>query len=200
MSPAITLTAADWLALLAHFLSLSLLAVGGAITTAPDMHRYLVATRHWLSDAQFSSAIAIAQAAPGPNVLFVALMGWGVGLNAGGGPAGGWHAYALALLGVVVTMTGILLPSGVLTFAATRWAHRHRERRAVRAFKIGMAPIVIALLIATGWLLTAVHGQPARDWPLWLLTAAATLLVWRTRLHLLWLIGTGAVLGMLGWV
>ena len=74
------------------------------------------------------------------------------------------------------------------------------ELRAVRAFKTGLAPIVIALLMATGWLLTAAHDQPARDWPLWLLTAAATLLVWRTRLHLLWLIGTGAVLGMLGWV
>jgi len=26
------------------------------------------------------------------------------------------------------------------------------------------------------------------------------LLVWRTRLHLLWLLGAGAVLGALGWV
>ena len=196
----LTLSAADWLALLGHFLSLSLLAVGGAITTAPDMHRYLVGSQQWLTDAQFNSAIAIAQAAPGPNVLFVALMGWNVGLNAGGGPAGGWHAQALALLGVVVAMAGILLPSGVLTYSATRWAHRNRELRAVRAFKAGLAPIVIALLIATGWLLTVANDQAARDWPLWLLTAATTLLVWRTRIHLLWLIGAGALLGALGWV
>lgn len=196
----ITLTSADWLALFGHFLSLSLLAVGGAIATAPDMHRYLVDTRHWLSDPQFTSAIAIAQAAPGPNVLFVGLMGWGVGLNAGGGPGGGWHAYALALLGVAVTMTGMLLPSGILTYTATRWAHRNRHLRSVRAFKAGMAPIVVALLIATGWLLTATHDQPARDWPLWLLTAAIALIVWRTKLHLLWLIGAGAALGMLGLV
>ena len=196
----LTLSAADWLALLGHFLSLSLLAVGGAITTAPDMHRYLVGSQQWLTDAQFNSAIAIAQAAPGPNVLFVALMGWNVGLNAGGGPAGGWHAQALALLGVVVAMAGILLPSGVLTYSATRWAHRNRELRAVRAFKAGLAPIVIALLIATGWLLTVANDQAARDWPLWLLTAATALIVWRTRIHLLWLIGAGALLGALGWV
>jgi chromate transporter len=50
-----SLTAADWLALLTHFLSLSLLAIGGAITTAPDMHRYLVDERHWLSDGQFTT-------------------------------------------------------------------------------------------------------------------------------------------------
>jgi chromate transporter len=196
----IAFTAGDWLALFTHFLSLSLLAVGGAITTAPDMHRYLVDARHWLSEEQFTSSIAIAQAAPGPNVLFVGLMGWNVGLNAGGGPAGGWHAYALALLGVAVTMLGMLIPSGILTYSATRWAHKNRDLRAVRAFKTGMAPIVVALLIATGWLLTAAHDQPARDWPLWLLTAVTALIVWRTKLHLLWLIGAGAVLGMLGLV
>ena len=196
----IAFTAGDWLALFTHFLSLSLLAVGGAITTAPDMHRYLVDARHWLSDEQFTSSIAIAQAAPGPNVLFVGLMGWNVGLNAGGGPAGGWHAYALALLGVAVTMLGMLIPSGILTYSATRWAHKNRDLRAVRAFKTGMAPIVVALLIATGWLLTAAHDQPARDGPLWLLTAVTALIVWRTKLHLLWLIGAGAVLGMLGLV
>jgi len=45
----LTLTAADWLTLWVHFMSLSLLAVGGAITTAPDMHRYLVVEQHWLT-------------------------------------------------------------------------------------------------------------------------------------------------------
>jgi len=94
----------------------------------------------------------------------------------------------------------MLLPSGVLTYTATRWAHRNRTRRSVRAFKAGMAPIVIGLLLVTGWLLTGAHDQPARDAPLWLLTAATTLVVWRTRLHLLWLIGAGALLGALGWV
>lgn len=193
-------TLANWTDLFLHFASLSLLAVGGAITTAPDMHRYLVSEQGWLSDAQFTSSIALSQAAPGPNVLFVALLGWNLGLNAGGGPSAGWLAWALALLGVVVTLVAIMLPSSILTYTATQWGHRNRELRAVRAFKAGMAPIVIALLIATGWLLSAAHNQPARDWPLWLLTACATLLVWRTKIHLLWLIGAGAVLGAFGLV
>lgn len=193
-------TLANWLDLFTHFASLSLLAVGGAITTAPDMHRYLVGQQGWLSDAQFSSSIALSQAAPGPNVLFVALVGWNVGLNAGGGPAGGAFAWGMALLGVLVTMVAIMLPSSVLTYTATRWAHRNRELRAVRAFKTGMAPIVIALLIATGWLLSVAHDQPARDWRLWLLTVTSILLVWRTRIHMLWLIGAGALLGAFGLV
>lgn len=80
----IAFSGADWLALLAHFLSLSLLAIGGAITTAPAMHSYLVDDKAWLTDSQFTSSIALAQAAPGPNVLFIALLGWNVGLNARG--------------------------------------------------------------------------------------------------------------------
>jgi chromate transporter len=196
----ITMATADWVALFGHFVSLSLLAVGGAITTTPEMHRFLVNDQHWLTEAQFSSSIAMAQAAPGPNVLFVALMGWNVGLNAGGGLGAGPHAWWLALLGVGVAMAGILLPSTVLTYLAAQWGHRNRELRAVRAFKTGMAPIVIALLIATGWLLTTAHSNPAKDWPLWLLALASTLVVWRTKVHMLIVLGAGAFSGAMGWV
>ena len=190
----------DWLALFNHFLSLSLLAVGGAIILAPDMHRFLVEENHLLTDQQFSSSIALAQSAPGPNVLFVGLIGWNVGLNAGAGLGGGWISVALSALGMLISLLGIMLPSSLLTYTTTRWAHKHRYNRGVRAFKLGMAPVVIALLVSTGWLLTASHNNPMRDWPLWVLTLVAMGLVWRTRIHLLWLIGAGALLGALGWV
>ncbi len=199
MNPVLHMSASDWLVLFQHFASLSLLAVGGAITTAPDMHRYLVSEAGWLSDSQFTSSIALAQAAPGPNILFVALMGWNVGMNASTGAGLGLQLLT-ALLGVTVAMLGIMLPSSILTYLATRWAHQHREMRAIKAFKAGMAPIVIALLMATGWLLTISHDQPAKDWPLYVLTLLTTLVVWRTRVHMLWLIGLGAQLGALGWV
>ena len=192
------LSVGDWLALFNHFLSLSLLAVGGAIILAPDIHRFLVDENQWLTEQQFSSSIALAQSAPGPNVLFVGLMGWNVGLNAGAGLGGGWISVALSALGMLISLLGIMLPSSILTYTTTRWAHRHRDNRGIKAFKLGMAPVVIALLVATGWLLTASHDNPARDWPLWLLTLASMLLVWRTRIHLLWLIGVGAILGGLG--
>ncbi|BCO28500.1 hypothetical protein MIZ03_3406 [Rhodoferax lithotrophicus] len=189
------LSATDWLGLLTNFMALSLLAVGGAITTVPDMHRTLVNQHQWLTDSQFNAAIAIAQAAPGPNVLFVALMGWQVGLNAASGWAAGWQVWASALLGVLVSMLGILLPSTTLTFVASRWAHQNREWRAVRAFKQGLAPVVVALLMATGWILTTAQGTSVTHWPIWLLTTLVAILVWRTQLHLLWLLGAGAVLG-----
>ena len=188
----IVMSAADWGALFAHYLLMSLLSVGGAITTAPEMHRYLVDQQGWLTDPQFSASIAIAQAAPGPNVLFVALLGWNVGLNAGGLP--------LALFGLLVTMAGIMIPSTTVSYLAIRWGHENRDVRAVRAFKQGLAPIVIALLIATGWILATGSGYAISNWPMWLFAVVSTLVVWRTKLHLLWLLGGGAVLGWMGLV
>jgi chromate transporter len=133
-----------------------------------------------LTDAQFSASIAIAQASPGPNVLFVAVMGY----------------QAAGLAGAAVTLLGIMLPSTTLALSAARWSHDRRDWRAVQAFKAGMAPIVIGLLLATGWILTA----ETPGWRAGILTLAAALLVWRTRVHVLVLVGAGAVVGALGWL
>lgn len=196
----IVLTPLDWLQMLGHFLSLSLMAVGGAIATAPDMHRYLVEQQHWLTESQFSASMALAQAAPGPNLLFIPLMGWNVGINSAGGVASGAAAWGWGLLGVFTSLVGMLLPSTTLALAAARWSHQNRERLGVRAFKAGMAPVVVGLLGATGWILAHAQDQAGNNWPLWMLSAAATLLVWRTRIHLLWLLAAGGVLGWSGWL
>jgi chromate transporter len=186
----IAMTWAQWADLFFHYAMLSLLSVGGAITTAPDMHRYLVVDQKWLTESQFSASITIAQAAPGPNVLFVALMGWHVGMNAGGL----WWG----LFGVAATMLGIMLPSTTITYLAAKWGHDNRERRSVKAFKQGMAPIVIALLIATGWILSTGETNWRTQWPKWCLTILSALVVWRTKVHMLWLLGAGALAGAIG--
>jgi chromate transporter len=191
-APPLVLGWNDWLSLFGHYLMLSLLSVGGAISTSSDMQRYLVDEKHWLSAVQFNESIALAQAAPGPNVLFVALMGWHVGMNTG--------SMGAALLGVALTMLGIMIPSTMLTYTAAQWGHRNRALRAVRAFKLGMAPVVVALMLATSWILGSAGGKLAGDGPLWLLSLASCLLIWRTRVPILWVLGAGALLGWLEWV
>ena len=180
-----------WFSLFTHFILLSLLAVGGAITTAPDMQRFVVEKQGWLSDVQFSSCIAIAQAAPGPNVLFIPLIGWQIGLQMGG-------TYLAASAGLLATFIGIMVPSSTLTFAATRWLQNNSQHVIARASKASLAPISIALLLATSWLLASAHNVAAKHWPLWLFTAAALLLAWKTKIHLLLILSAGALLGMLG--
>lgn len=174
------MSSADWLLLVGHFLLLSLLSIGGAITVASDMHRVMVDQMGLITDAQFSSSIAIAQASPGPNVLFVAVMGY----------------QAAGIAGAVTVLFAIMLPSTTLALLAARWGHQRRHWLSVRAFKAGMAPLVVGLLLATGWILAASVG----GWRPVVLTALAAVLVWKTRLHLLVMIFAGAVIGALGWI
>jgi chromate transporter len=173
----------DWVDLLqlcGHFALLSLLAVGGAITSASDMQRYLVGQQGWIDALQFNASIAIAQAAPGPNILFVALLGWSVA-----GP-----------LGMLATMAGIMLPSSALTLVVSRYGRSRQDTLPVRAFSVGLAPLTIGLLLATGWVL----AQPSRGhWGAMLLVPVTILFMLKTSRSPLWMIGVGAVVGALGW-
>ena len=172
---------AEGAALFGHFLMLSLLAGGGAMTTAPDMQRFVVGERHWLSEAQFNASVALAQAAPGPNVLFVAVVGYNVG----------------GLAGVAATMIGTLLPSTLLTLRASGWNTRHARSLPVRALHAGLAPVTIGLLLATGWIL---FEPQAGDWRSALLALGTIALMLRTRISALWPIACGALAGALGWI
>jgi len=186
----ITMDWRDWLNLFQHFFIMSTLSIGGAVSTLPEMHRFLIDQHHWLSEAQFNASVAIGQASPGPNILFIVLLGWNIGINSGSVDA--------AFVAVLIAMSGILLPSTTLAFLASGWLSRNNHRLPVRAFKLGLAPIVVALLIATGWILASSH--PAGEWHLWVVTLGTALLVWRTRVHMLWLLAAAALLGWFGWI
>lgn len=182
----------EWLGLLGHFAMLSLMAVGGGMAVVPDMHRFLVSETTWLTDHQFSASVALAQAAPGPNVLFVALMGWQVALNSQQPLWAPWLAM-LCLLAMVS-------PSATLALVASRWTRRHHEHLLVRAFHQGMAPVVMALLLSSAWFIFPLADHtPGRvvGVGLW---AASFLLFWRTKVHLGLVLVLGAVLGALGWL
>jgi chromate transporter len=178
MSP---FTSADWLPLFAHFLAMSMLAIGGALATTPEIHRYLVEQRGWLDDTQFSASVALAQAAPGPNLLFVPVLG---------------HAIA-GLPGALVALIGMLIPSTTLALFASRWGRKRRQTLGVRAFVAGMAPVTIGLLAAAGTVLAvplATHVGAV------ILVAVTVLLSVTTKISPVWLIAIGAVVGAAGGV
>jgi chromate transporter len=172
-------SSADWWPLFAHFLAMSMLAIGGALATTPEIHRYLVEQRGWLNDAQFSASVALAQAAPGPNLLFVPVLG---------------HAIA-GLPGAFVALVGMLIPSTTLALFASRWGRKRRDTRGVRAFVAGMAPVTIGLLAAAGTVLAvplATHVGAA------VLIVATVLLSVTTKISPVWLIAIGAAVGAAG--
>jgi chromate transporter len=170
-----------WWDLFCHFLDVSLMAIGGAITLVPDLHRRLVVDGHLLSDLDFTSAIALAQAAPGPNLLFVALMGW----------------YSAGLGGSIASMLGIMIPSTTLALAVSRWVSARRSWLSVQALQAGMIPVTLGLLLATGaHLAPSLQTQPKAL----LMSVVVALVVWRTKVGLIWLVAAGGLLGGLGLV
>lgn len=169
----------DLLSLFGHYALLSLLSVGGMIAMAPEMHRYLVEERGWIDPQQFADSIAVAQAAPGPNVLFVTLLGW----------------HVAGAQGALVATLGALLPSCTVTYFAQRTLAAHHASTAARAFRLGLAPIAIGLTFATGWVLAVAADA---NWRLAVLTMVAIAFMLRSNWNPLWLIGGGAALGAAG--
>lgn len=176
-----------WL-LTTHLALLSFAAVGGGVVMlAPDIQRYVVDVHHWMIDEQFAAAYAIAQAAPGPNMLFVTLLGWQVA---------GW-------LGAIGATLAVIVPPALLTFVVGRVSQAHAHRGVGRgvghgvgrfgaAVRNGLAPMSVGLLIAAVWvLLDSTHA----GWRELILVAVALAIVMRTKINPLWLIAAGVVIG-----
>ena len=183
-----------WLELHLHFCMLSLLAVGGALAIVPEMHRYLVNDLQLLSEQVFSQSVTLSQIAPGPNILLVAVMGWNIGLQMAGGFEAGWSAIGAGLLMALGLLTAAVLPSSLLSYFTVKWLHLYQHTRGVRAFKAGMVPLVMGLMLSAGWLLQTA-SNPLMDARLLLMCGISMVMVLKTRVHLLWLMLGGAVLG-----
>jgi chromate transporter len=99
---------------------------------------------------------------------------------------------------MVLAMVGVMLPSSILTFSTARWVQANQFSAKVIAFKQGLAPLVIGAILATSWLISATNASWQDDWPFWLCTVISVLLVWKTKVHILWLLLIGAILGAFG--
>ncbi|MFZ9069704.1 MAG: chromate transporter [Burkholderiaceae bacterium] len=164
-----------------RFLLLSLLATGGALSLAPAMHKYLVVQKGLITDTQFIGSIALAQSAPGPNVLFVTVLGWQA--------AGFWGALAMTV--------GCLIPSAVLAVYAGRKIVSNPNSFWMRGLREGLAPIAIGLTFATAVVLL----KPwITEWRVWLLTIASISVAYFTRLAPIYLIAVGAAIGAFGFL
>jgi len=164
-----------------EFALLSFVAFGGATALLPEMHRVVVDNHHWLDDTTFTHLYAIAQAAPGPNVLVVTLIGWEIA----------------GLLGALAATLAMCLPMSVLIYLLIdRW-ESFAGRRWQKAISLGVAPLAVGLVFSGAALIAQAAGFCPAAWGLVAVSVAVNL---RTKLHPLWLIGAGALIGLLGWV
>ena len=169
------------LELFIEFALLSFVAFGGATALLPEMHRVVVENHHWLDDATFTHLYAIAQAAPGPNVLVVTLIGWEVAGLAGA---------LMATLAMCLPMSVViyLLIDRWESFAGARWQ---------KAISLGVAPLAVGLIFSGA---TLIAQAASFGWAAWVLVGATVLANLWLKVHPLWFIGVGGLVGLLGWV
>ncbi len=164
------------LALFGHFLSLSVFATGGAMALASDMHRYVVDEHAYITHTQFVNSIALAQAAPGPNILFITVMGWQMA----------------GLPGALATTLGLSLPALVFPFVVSRLGRLAQFERLLKALQRGLGPVAIGLMAATCYLLVR---QAPGVWKGAALIAVSTLLLATTRVPPVLLILIAGIVG-----
>jgi len=164
-----------------QFAIMSLLAFGGANAVVPEMHRQAVELRGWMTEREFTDMFAMSQAAPGPNVMLVTLIGY--------------HVAGVA--GALITTLAMCGPTAVLAhFLGTTW-DRFKDARWRITVQAGVVPISVGLVGASAIVLT---GAADHSWVAAVITVATAVTAFWTRWNPLWLIGIAGLAGLTGFV
>jgi len=154
------------------FATLSLVSIGGINVLLPEIRRQVVDVHGWMSDTAFASTFAIANTAPGPNVIVVSLIGWQVA---------GWS-------GLLVATLAIMIPSCTLAFFAARVLSRWSGSKAVAVIKGAWVPLGLGLMLASGVSMVRTVDRDALTVAISLATAA---FVVASRRNPLWALAAG---------
>ena len=167
--------------LFVQFCLLNFVAFGGVTATLPEIHRLVVDQRHWMDAATFAHLFAIAQAAPGPNLLFVSLIGWQVAGIPGG----------------IAATLGICLPVSTAIYFLYRHWEKFRAAPWSEAIETGITPLAVGLVCTSGWFVVTSAKLDPRGI---LLTALCAWVLATRRWHPLWLLTAGGLAGAAGFV
>ena len=177
MSGAVTLPR-----LAVYFLRLGATGFGGPVALANHMHRDLVESRGWISEAEYQDGMAIATICPGP-------LAYQLGVYCGYVRFGARGALAVALAFALAPFLIVSAFSALYTEFAGSWV--------VRGLFYGVAPVIVALILKASWQLG--RKTLKADWMGWacaLIAAAVTVLLQKELVALF--IGAGVV-GSLWW-
>lgn len=163
------------------FGSFSILSIGGGNTVLPEMHRKTVEGYHWLTDKQFADVFAIAQAAPGPSILIVTIIGY----KAAGVP------------GAILATLAMMLPAGMLVYFVSRIWERAKDSPVRKAIEKGFAPLTVGLIFASAWIMSKAADH---DWRAYLLTGCCTVIFTTSKINPLFVVAAAGLIGWIGWV
>ena len=153
-----------------------------SVSTRLRLHVMATCSGVWLiiwASQRFTDLFAIAQAAPGPNIIIVTLIGWEVA----------------GVLGALVATLAMIGPTSVLAYCVGRIWHRFREARWRIAIQDGVTPLTLGLVAASAYVLArAADTGPVAV----VLTLTTAVVLTLTRLHPFLFLAAGAVLGAVG--
>jgi chromate transporter len=168
--------------LISLFLKLSafsLVAFGGINALLPVLFNLSVTQEQWLNSQTFADYFAIAQAAPGPNLMTVTLIGWHVS----------------GVIGAVVATLAIAWPSSIMIFFLQRYIRGMKNPRMQMAIQFAAGALAVGLVLASAWQIALQINQGYAAYFLSIITIMVAVF---TRWHPLYLIALGAVLGVMG--
>jgi chromate transporter len=163
------------------FTMLSFLSTGGAISALPEVHRQAVELHGWMTDRQFAELVAIAQAAPGPNVLFVTLIG----------------QHVAGIPGALVATIAMCGPACGVAFFVARVFDRFKEKRWRRAVQAGLVPLSIGLVAAVALIIARTADRDAATVAI---TTATFAIAYWTRISPLFALGLATAAGLAGFL
>lgn len=159
--------------------SLALISFGGIITVLPAIHTHLVQQMHWISDRDFATMFAIAQASPGPNVLVLTIIGYRVA----------------GLAGAIAATLALTLPTALIAFAVVKVWDRFRAARWRKAAQAGLVPVAAGFIAAAGFVVMRAADTNVAAWTVSALTLAVAAY---TKINPLWMFLVAAILGGTG--
>ena len=170
--------------LISLFLKLSafsLVAFGGINALLPTLYDLSVNQEHWISSQTFADYFAIAQAAPGPNLMTVTLIGWKVG----------------GVIGAAIATLAIAWPSSIMIYFLQRSIMGMQDFRKQKIIHAAAGALAVGLVLSAAWGIALQINSSTAAYLLTFGTIAITLF---TRWHPLYLIAIGGALGILGFI
>lgn len=163
------------------FGTISLMAIGGANAVVPEVHRQIVDVLAWMDAPTFARLFAIAQTAPGPNVMLASIIGWQVA----------------GIPGLLVATLAMLIPSSLLALSCGRGLRRWSDHGIVRIVTLALVPIALGLMLASGAVATAAAGAGLFGYAI---TGATAVVTYRSKVNPLVPMAVGTVAYILVWL
>jgi chromate transporter len=167
-------------ALIVIFVPLSFVTIGGGNSILAGVQHQTVIVHHWVTSSEFLDLWAVSRATPGPNSLYVALIGYRVD----------------GVAGAVCATLALFVPTSILMVAMARVWRRYSGTKWLIAIEQGLAPIAAGLVLAaTLTILRVAEG----GWIAWVVAAVAFLALRYTRINpFVLLMAGGAVFVLTG--